>query len=134
MFVSDRDKNKVLEDDKKEENKPDSPGSRSKSPSSESSSVSFFHWFSPYNDQDIMEYRLIGSLLGLGLHLLLCMSEITVILAIYNSVILDLHFPHAVYKKLLNYECDLNDLFEFQPQVAMSLRVCYTLLFNIICV
>ena len=44
-------------------------------------------WFSHLSIELETEYRLVGSVLGL---------------AIYNGVILDLHFPPVVYKKLLN--------------------------------
>ena len=43
-------------------------------------------WFSHLSLELESEYRLVGSVLGL---------------AIYNGVILDLHFPPVVYKKLL---------------------------------
>ena len=43
-------------------------------------------WFSHLSLELESEYRLVGSMLGL---------------AIYNGVILDLHFPPVVYKKLL---------------------------------
>jgi hypothetical protein len=43
-------------------------------------------WFSHLSIELETEYRLVGSVLGL---------------AIYNGVILDLHFPPVVYKKLL---------------------------------
>ena len=43
-------------------------------------------WFNHLSLELESEYRLVGSVLGL---------------AIYNGVILDLHFPPVVYKKLL---------------------------------
>ena len=43
-------------------------------------------WFRHLSLEVEAEYRLVGSVLGL---------------AIYNGVILDLHFPPIVYKKLL---------------------------------
>ena len=42
-------------------------------------------------------------------------------IAIYNSVILDLHLPTACYKKLLGIQPDLEDLRQIQPQIAESL-------------
>lgn len=48
-------------------------------------------WFSHLSIELETEYRLVGSVLGL---------------AIYNGVILDLHFPPVVYKKLLNGKPD----------------------------
>jgi len=52
-------------------------------------------------------FELIGVLLGM---------------AMYNGIILDVHFPRAVYKKLLNYKPTLSDLREFQPAIAKSLN------------
>ena len=43
-------------------------------------------WFNMKAMESEMEFRLVGSLLGL---------------AVYSSVILDVHFPLVVYKKLL---------------------------------
>ncbi|XP_015792141.1 probable E3 ubiquitin-protein ligase HECTD2 [Tetranychus urticae] len=45
------------------------------------------YWFSTASNGNLKEYNLIGVLMGLG---------------VYNSIILDLHFPQACYKKLLN--------------------------------
>ncbi|KAJ1912086.1 hypothetical protein IWQ60_009830, partial [Tieghemiomyces parasiticus] len=62
----------------------------------------------PRVDQDTTtEYRLLGVLLGL---------------AIYNSVILDVHFPPAMYKKLLGQAVGLDDLAAFDPTLARGLR------------
>lgn len=36
-------------------------------------------------------------------------------LAIYNFTVVDLHFPLALYKKLLNAKPDLDDLKELSP-------------------
>lgn len=46
------------------------------------------------------QYMLIGLMLGL---------------AIYNSIILDVHFPMVVYKKLLGKKGTLSDLEDFNP-------------------
>lgn len=66
------------------------------------------YWFSqvslPENEN---EYELIGVLLGL---------------AIYNSVILDMHFPVVVYKKLMGYQPTLEDLHQLNPQLASGLQ------------
>ena len=43
-------------------------------------------------------------------------------LAIYNDNIVDLHFPLALYKKLLNVEPNLDDLTELQPSVGRSMK------------
>lgn len=48
----------------------------------------------------IREYKLLGLLIGL---------------AVYNSVILDLHFPLALYKKLMNVPVDVSDLKQLDP-------------------
>jgi ubiquitin-protein ligase E3 A len=60
-------------------------------------------WFSPNPMVDmthIREYKLVGLLLGL---------------AVYNSVILDLHFPRALYKKMMNIDIDITDLKQLDP-------------------
>lgn len=44
-------------------------------------------WFNTHSFEPNIKFELIGSILGL---------------AIYNSVILDIHFPLIIYKKLLN--------------------------------
>ena len=43
-------------------------------------------------------------------------------LAIYNDNIVDLHFPLALYKKLLNVEPNLDDLTELMPVVGRSMK------------
>lgn len=45
------------------------------------------YWFSISNQGNLREYNLIGVLMGL---------------AVYNGIILDLHFPTFGYKKLLS--------------------------------
>lgn len=68
------------------------------------------YWFNPNPlDDDIAleEYRLIGRLIGL---------------AIYNSVILDLHFPGALYKKLMGNVVGLADLEVVDPVRLFFLR------------
>lgn len=60
-------------------------------------------WFKPDPTDDhiaISEYKLVGMLLGL---------------AVYNSVILDVHFPLALYKKLMNAKVNLQDLRQLDP-------------------
>jgi len=60
-------------------------------------------WFTndPAKDNTMfLEYKLIGRLIGV---------------AIYNSVILDLHFPLALYKKLRGIKVDLEDIKELDP-------------------
>ena len=53
------------------------------------------------------EFELVGSLLGL---------------AIYNGIILDAHFPTAIYKKLHQEKMDLQDLLEVQPSLGNGLK------------
>eukprot|EP00053_Salpingoeca_punica_P016233 m.152094 g.152094 ORF g.152094 m.152094 type:complete len:653 (+) comp16912_c0_seq1:114-2072(+) len=65
------------------------------------------HWFNPASLETPSEFTLLGVLLAL---------------AIYNSVILDLHFPMLVYKKLLGEPTRLQDLAELDPSLAHSLR------------
>lgn len=45
------------------------------------------YWFSTDQEGNLREYNLIGVLMGL---------------AVYNSIILDLHFPSICYRKLLS--------------------------------
>ncbi|OMJ20124.1 Ubiquitin-protein ligase E3A [Smittium culicis] len=66
-------------------------------------------WFSPEPESDALymqEMRLVGMVLGL---------------AVYNSVILNIHFPHALYKKLLGVPVYLNDLLQLDPSLYSSL-------------
>ncbi len=80
------------------------------------------YWFSLSQKGNLREYNLIGVLMGL---------------AVYNSIILDLHFPSVCYRKLLTppvvpaidtipvgivADPSLEDLAEIMPDVAMSLR------------
>ncbi|KXZ42807.1 hypothetical protein GPECTOR_117g372 [Gonium pectorale] len=55
----------------------------------------------------LSEFRLVGTVLGL---------------ALYNGVILDVHFPQAVYKKLLGEPVGLDDLAEAFPALGRSLK------------
>ncbi|KAH7824563.1 putative ubiquitin-protein ligase E3A [Monocercomonoides exilis] len=82
--------------------------SSSSSSLSTDSIPSVFHWFAPFFRDDVREYRFIGVLMGL---------------AIYNDVILDVHFPLAVYRKLLGQKPTLSDLAEIRPSVAHSLQL-----------
>lgn len=65
------------------------------------------HWINPNSLESDSEYRLIGLLLGL---------------AIYNNIILDIHFPMVIYRKLLGCPVDFSDLFSSHPVVANSLK------------
>lgn len=53
------------------------------------------YWFNGDTFETNIKFELMGILMGI---------------AIYNSVILDLHFPTACYKKLLGIHPDLEDL------------------------
>ncbi|KAM7047745.1 putative E3 ubiquitin-protein ligase HERC4 isoform 3-T5 [Acridotheres tristis] len=63
-------------------------------------------WFSDKTFEDSDLFHLIGVVCGL---------------AIYNFTIVDLHFPLALYKKLLNKKPSLDDLKELMPDVGRSL-------------
>ncbi|KAJ3388042.1 putative E3 ubiquitin-protein ligase HTD2 [Lobulomyces angularis] len=68
------------------------------------------HWFSSdyLNDPEtLQEYNLIGRLLGL---------------AIYNGVNLNISFPLALYKKLLKFPLNLDDLKEIDPLLGRGLE------------
>ncbi|XP_057259217.1 probable E3 ubiquitin-protein ligase HERC4 isoform X3 [Pezoporus wallicus] len=60
-------------------------------------------WFSDQTFEDSDLFHLIGVVCGL---------------AIYNFTIIDLHFPLALYKKLLNKKPSLDDLKELMPDVG----------------
>eukprot|EP00286_Rhodomonas_abbreviata_P003077 CAMPEP_0181344412 /NCGR_PEP_ID=MMETSP1101-20121128/32159_1 /TAXON_ID=46948 /ORGANISM="Rhodomonas abbreviata, Strain Caron Lab Isolate" /LENGTH=631 /DNA_ID=CAMNT_0023456213 /DNA_START=77 /DNA_END=1970 /DNA_ORIENTATION=+ len=63
-------------------------------------------WFSSTALENAREFNLIGKVLGL---------------AIYNSVILDVHFPMVVYKKLMGGPLCLQDLKDCQPALYRGL-------------
>ncbi|KAG1468517.1 hypothetical protein G6F56_003790 [Rhizopus delemar] len=68
-------------------------------------------WFSsnPILDgTNTREYKLVGLLLGL---------------AVYNSVILDLHFPLALYKMLMDVDVNLPDLKQLDPSLGKGLDI-----------
>lgn len=64
-------------------------------------------WFAEDSFEGKEMYKLIGLLLGL---------------AIYNFTIINLPFPLAMYKKLLNESVELADLKDLSPQLAQSLQ------------
>ncbi|TFK11755.1 chromodomain-helicase-DNA-binding protein 7 [Platysternon megacephalum] len=64
-------------------------------------------WFSDKTFEDSDLFHLIGVVCGL---------------AIYNFTIVDLQFPLALYKKLLNKKPSLDDLKEFMPDVGRSMQ------------
>ncbi|KAI9498288.1 hypothetical protein BDB00DRAFT_755039 [Zychaea mexicana] len=68
------------------------------------------YWFAPNPAQDrdtTSEFKLAGLLLGL---------------AVYNSVILDLHLPLALYKKLMGIEVGLPELKQLDPSLGRGLE------------
>jgi len=64
------------------------------------------YWFNSKSD-DIEEFGLLGNVVAL---------------AIYNGVILDLHFPLVIYKKLCGVKPTLEDLSEFNPGLHAGLK------------
>ena len=62
-------------------------------------------WFNEESFEDCNMYLLIGLLCGL---------------AIYNSIIINLPFPLALYKKILDEKVDLMDYKELNPTIAKS--------------
>jgi ubiquitin-protein ligase E3 A len=64
-------------------------------------------WFSTNSFENDEQFRLIGIIIGL---------------AIYNSVILDVHFPPIVYKKLLGVKPTFQDLASADPTLARGLE------------
>ncbi|XP_041363097.1 probable E3 ubiquitin-protein ligase HERC4 [Gigantopelta aegis] len=68
---------------------------------------SHLQWFNSQTFEDKSMFHLIGVLCGL---------------AIYNFTIIDLQFPQALYKKLLNRKVTLDDLKELLPSVGRSLQ------------
>ncbi|GMF56685.1 unnamed protein product [Phytophthora fragariaefolia] len=64
-------------------------------------------WFNSDSLEATMEFELIGTLLAL---------------AIYNAVILDVSFPHIVYKKLMGCPLGLEDLELALPDLGRGLR------------
>lgn len=64
-------------------------------------------WISEHALEDVSMFMLIGTLCGL---------------AIYNFTIINLPFPLALYKKLLNESTDISDLRDLSPLEANSLQ------------
>jgi len=63
-------------------------------------------WFNPTSFETAAQFTLIGIILGL---------------AIYNNVILDLHLPSVIYRKLSGKKGVFHDLKEFRPTEYSSL-------------
>ncbi|KAL3687154.1 hypothetical protein R1sor_013463 [Riccia sorocarpa] len=64
-------------------------------------------WFNQNSIETADEFRLVGIVLGLAIH---------------NGVILDIHFPLTVYKKVMDLEMHLEDLKDVQPQILRGLQ------------
>lgn len=64
-------------------------------------------WFNPTSLESKEVYMLVGLIIGI---------------AVYNQVILDVHFPSALYKKLLGVPVGLPELKELDPTVGKSLE------------
>ena len=64
------------------------------------------YWLNGATFEPNINFELIGTLMGV---------------AIYNNTFLDLPLAHAIFKILLDQEPDLDDLAQWQPEVAKSL-------------
>ncbi|XP_064481318.1 ubiquitin-protein ligase E3A-like [Ornithodoros turicata] len=64
------------------------------------------YWFNPTSFESDAQFKLIGIILGL---------------AIYNNIILDVHFPMVVYYKLLGKRGTYRDLSDWNPSLAQGL-------------
>ncbi|KAJ0032142.1 hypothetical protein NQD34_002223 [Periophthalmus magnuspinnatus] len=64
-------------------------------------------WFNPSSLENDAQFTLIGIVLGL---------------AIYNSCILDVHFPMVVYRKLMGKKGTYQDLADLNPMLFRSLK------------
>jgi len=65
------------------------------------------YWFNGMSMEPNINFELVGVIMGL---------------AIYNHVILDVPFPMVLYKKLVGWHPSIDDLKEWQPEVAMSME------------
>ena len=61
-----------------------------------------YYWLNPNTIETSQNFELVGMLLGM---------------AMYNSVILDIHFPMALYKKLVDVPVGIEDLKAMNPQI-----------------
>ncbi|KXJ10271.1 ubiquitin-protein ligase E3A [Exaiptasia diaphana] len=64
-------------------------------------------WFNPTSFESDAQFRLIGLVVGL---------------AIYNNIILDIHFPMVVYRKLFGKNGMFKDLADSHPSLYKSLK------------
>lgn len=65
------------------------------------------YWFNGKSIEPNINFEMIGIIAGL---------------AIYNNIILDINFPLALYKMLVNQKPNFEDLKEWQPEVAKNLK------------
>lgn len=65
------------------------------------------YWFNGQTFEPNINFELIGNLMGL---------------AIYNNTFLDLPLAHAGFKILLDQQPEIEDLAQWQPEVARSLQ------------
>ena len=67
-----------------------------------------FYWFNKDIDDGLLEHvRIAGIIFGL---------------AVYNGNLLNIRFPLALYKKIKGMSVNINDLEEFDPQLASTLQ------------
>ncbi|KAL9643574.1 hypothetical protein ABK040_010187 [Willaertia magna] len=64
-------------------------------------------WFNANSFESQDDFKLIGTVIGL---------------AIYNSIILDTHFPNVVYKKMLGFKPNFEDFKEAFPKLGRGLQ------------
>ncbi|GFR22660.1 ubiquitin-protein ligase E3A [Trichonephila clavata] len=65
------------------------------------------YWFNPTSFESDAQFTLIGIILGL---------------AIYNNIILDVHFPMVVYRKLMGKKGTFYDLSDWNPTLYKGLK------------
>ncbi|KAG8176488.1 hypothetical protein JTE90_017543 [Oedothorax gibbosus] len=65
------------------------------------------YWFNPTSFESDAQFTLIGIILGL---------------AIYNNIILDVHFPMVVYRKLMGKKGTFYDLADWNPSLCKGLQ------------
>ncbi len=65
------------------------------------------YWFNGQTYEPNLNFELVGNLMGI---------------AFYNNMFVDMPVVPACYKILLNQEPDLNDMAQWQPETAKSLK------------
>lgn len=65
------------------------------------------YWFNGQTFEPNLNFELVGNLMGI---------------AFYNNMFIDMPVVPACYKILLNLEPDLNDMIQWQPEIAKSLK------------